>query len=47
MDANLMATSSNDWTVRLNDLRKLGDAAADSKGVNHGVGLTVAKITAC
>lgn len=27
-----MATSSNDWTVRLNDVRMLGAAAPDSKG---------------
>lgn len=46
MDANLMATSSNDWTVRLNDLRMLGNASADSKGVDHRDGLSFA-ITAC
>lgn len=32
VDSNLMVTSSNDWTVRLNDVRMLGAAAADSKG---------------
>ena len=33
VDSNLMVTSSNDWTVRLNDVRMLGAAAADSKGM--------------
>ena len=33
MDSNLMATSSNDWTVRLNDIRMLSAAPAESKGV--------------
>jgi len=28
-----MVTSSNDWTVRLNDVRMLSAAAPDSKGV--------------
>ena len=32
-DSNLMATASNDWTVRLNDVRMLGAAPADSKGM--------------
>ena len=41
-----MATSSNDWTVRLNDLRMLGDASADSKGEGHRPGLSVAS-SAC
>ncbi len=33
VDSNLMVTSSNDWTVRLNDMRMLSAAAPDSKGV--------------
>ena len=32
VDNNLVATASNDWTVRLHDVRKLGTAAADIKG---------------
>ncbi len=32
VDSNLMVTCSNDWTVRLNDVRMLGAAAPDSKG---------------
>ena len=39
MDANLMATSSNDWTVRLNDVRMLGAASAESKGSDCKIGL--------
>ena len=35
VDSNLMVTSSNDWTVRLNDVRMLSAAAPDSKGVYH------------
>ena len=33
VDSNLMVTSSNDWTVRLNDVRMLSAAPPDSKGV--------------
>lgn len=33
VDSNLMVSSSNDWTVRLNDVRMLSAAASDSKGV--------------
>lgn len=32
VDTNLMVTSSNDWTVRLNDVRMLSAAAPDTKG---------------
>ncbi|KAA6425236.1 MAG: DAMAGED DNA-BINDING 2 protein [Trebouxia sp. A1-2] len=32
VDSNLMVSSSNDWTVRLNDVRMLSAAASDSKG---------------
>ena len=33
VDTNLMVTSSNDWTVRLNDVRMLSAVAPDTKGV--------------
>lgn len=33
VDSNLVVTASNDWTVRLNDVRMMGPAAADSKGM--------------
>lgn len=45
MDANVMATSSNDWTVRLNDVRMLGTAPADSKGA--GPIMSYACLLAC
>lgn len=32
VDSNLVVTASNDWTVRLNDVRMVGPAASDSKG---------------
>ena len=34
VDSNLVVTASNDWTVRLNDVRMIGPAAADSKGMH-------------
>ena len=33
VDANLIATCSNDWSVRLNDVRMLNAAQPDSKGL--------------
>ena len=37
VDSNLVVTASNDWTVRLNDVRMVGPAAADSKGTHPRV----------
>ena len=32
IDSNMMVSASNDWSVRLNDVRMLGTAPSDSKG---------------